>query len=105
MTSYKNFILDFGFRIQKNTPSTKFEQDLANILAKMQVSSHSEQKVAMATLEINKNCHYMQNAPHRCEVKLEKFRFDIMCRFGVIKESLSGGWNTPPPPQGEIGLR
>ena len=32
MTSYKNFILDFGLRIH-NAPCTKFEQDQANILA------------------------------------------------------------------------
>ena len=34
MTSYKNFIVDFGFRIQKYPPPpfTKLEQDQANIL-------------------------------------------------------------------------
>ena len=37
MTSYKNFIIDFGFRIQNIPPYTKFEQDQANILANMQV--------------------------------------------------------------------
>ena len=78
----------------KNTPCTKFEQDQANILENMQVSSffysatHSQQKVAMATPEINKNCHYEQNNPHKCRIKLGKFLFDILCFFGVIKESL-----------------
>ena len=57
----------------------------------------------MATPKINENCHYMQNDSHKCKIKLKKFHFDILCRFGVIKESLPGGWN-PPPPQGEIGL-
>ena len=45
----------------------------------------------MATPKINKNCRYVQNDPHKCKIKLEKFHFDILCRFGVIKESLSGG--------------
>ena len=59
----------------------------------------------MATPKINENCHHMQNDPHKCKIKLEKFHFDILCRFGVSKESLPGGRNPPPPPQGEIGLR
>ena len=57
----------------------------------------------MATLEINENCHYVQNDPHKCKIKLQKFHFDILCRFCVIKESLPGGWQNPPPP-GEIEL-
>ena len=32
----------------------------------------------MATPEINKNYHYVQNGPHRCKIKLEKFHFDIL---------------------------
>ena len=55
----------------------------------------------MATPEINENCRYMQNDPHKCRIKLGKFHFDILCRFGVIKESLPGGGICPP---GEIGL-
>ena len=50
----------------------------------------------MATPEMNENCHYVQNDPHRCEIKLEKFHFDILCCYGVLKESLPGGG--PPPP-------
>ena len=38
----------------------------------------------MATLKINENCHHVQNDPHKCKIKLEKFHFDILCRFGVI---------------------
>ena len=56
----------------------------------------------MAIPKINENCHYVQNDPHKCKMKLEKFHFDILCRFGVIKESLPGGRNPSPP--GEIGL-
>ena len=59
----------------------------------------------MATPKINENCLYMQNDPHKCKIKLEKFHFDILCRFGVIKESLLGGGILPlPPAPGEIGL-
>ena len=54
----------------------------------------------MATLEINENCHYVQNDPHRCKIKIEKFHFDILCRFWVIKKSLEeGGGIAPPPPR------
>ena len=55
----------------------------------------------MATPEINENCHYVQKDPHKCRIKLGKFHFDILCCFGVIKESLPGGGRIPP---GEIGL-
>ena len=43
----------------------------------------------MATPKIYENCHHVQNDPHKCKIKLEKFHFDILCRFGV----------------GEIGLK
>ena len=56
----------------------------------------------MATPKIGENCRYVQNDPHKCKIKLEKFHFDILSRFGVIKESPPGGRN--PPPSGEIGL-
>ena len=57
----------------------------------------------MAAPEINENCYFMQNDPHKCKIKLEKFYFDILCRFGVIKENLLGEAESAPP--GEIGLR
>ena len=57
----------------------------------------------MATPKINENCHYVQNDPHKCKIKLEKFHFDILCRFGVIKESLEREKGEIRPP-GEIGL-
>ena len=103
-------ILDLESKIPPPPPPpththTKFEQDQANILANIQVSSlfysatHSQQKVAMATSEINENCHYAQNDPHRCKIKLEKFHFDILCCYGAIKESLPGEQNPPPSPR------
>ena len=57
----------------------------------------------MATPEINENCHYVQNDPHRCKIKPESFHFDILCYYGVVEESLRGGGRNPPP--GEIGLK
>ena len=57
----------------------------------------------MATLEINQNCHCVQNDPHTCKIKLETFHFDILCCFGGIIESLLWGTESAPPP-GEIGL-
>ena len=38
MTLYKKFLVDLDLE-SKNTPYTKFEQDQANILANMQLSS------------------------------------------------------------------
>ena len=58
----------------------------------------------MATPETNEKCYYVQHDPHKCKIKLEKFQFDILCRFGVIKGSLLGGAESAPPP-GEIGLK
>ena len=58
----------------------------------------------METPEINKNCPYVKNDPHKCKIKLGKFHFDILCCFGVIKGSLLRGAESAPPPQGEIGL-
>ena len=44
----------------------------------------------MATPEVNENCHHVQNDPHRRKIKLEKFHFDILWSYGVIKESFPG---------------
>ena len=72
MSLYKKFIIDFRFKIQKYSPppAPHFSMNKANILENMQVSSlsysatYSEQKVAIATPEINENCHYVRNDPH-----------------------------------------
>ena len=45
----------------------------------------------MATSEVNENCHHVQNDPHRCKIKLEKFHVDILWCYGVVKKSLPGG--------------
>ena len=57
----------------------------------------------MKTPKINENCHYVQNDPHNCKIKLEKFHVDTLCHFGVIKGSLPRGAESAPPP-GEKGL-
>ena len=59
----------------------------------------------MATPETNEKCYYVQHDPHKCKIELKKFHFDILCRFGVIKESLLGGGGAESAPPGEIGLR
>ena len=56
----------------------------------------------MARLEVGGNCHHVQNDPHRCKIKLEKFHFDILWCYGVTEESFPGGQN--PPPSGKVGL-
>ena len=55
----------------------------------------------MATPEDNENFRYVQNDPHRCTIKLEKFHYDILCCYGVMKGSFpeGGGGKTWPPSQ------
>ena len=50
----------------------------------------------MATPKINENCHYMQNDPHKCKIKLEKFHFDILCHFWSYYGKSPRGRNPPP---------
>ena len=45
----------------------------------------------MATPEDNENCHHVENDPHRCKIKLEKFHFDILWCYGVFKEGFPEG--------------
>ena len=56
----------------------------------------------MATPEVNENCPNVQNDPHRCNIKLEIFHFDMLWCYGVIKESLRGVAESCFSP-GEIG--
>ena len=51
----------------------------------------------METPKINESCRYVQNDPHKCKIKLEKFHFDILCRFGVVIESLPMVAESAPP--------
>ena len=51
----------------------------------------------MATTEDNEKCHYVKNDLHRYKIKLGNFHFDVFCCYGVIKKSLPGGRNPPPP--------
>ena len=53
----------------------------------------------MPTPKINESCYYVQHDPHKCKIKPEKFPFDILCRFGVIKESLPRRGRICPPPR------
>ena len=76
MMPYKNFIVFSGLRMQKY-PYTKFEQDQANILPNMEVSSlfhsatHLYQKVVKAAPEDNENCHHVQNDPKGVRLSLK----------------------------------
>ena len=96
MTSCKNFIVDFGFRIQEyllhqiGERSSQYLGKYASFFT-FPFRDTFIQKLAMATPEINENCHYIQNDPFRCKIKLEKFHFDILCCCGVIEKSLPGG--------------
>ena len=57
----------------------------------------------MITPKINENFHYVQNDPHKFETELGRFHFGILCRFGVIKESLLGGGGAESTPQVRYG--
>ena len=56
----------------------------------------------MATPKINENSDYVQNGPHKCEIKLEKFLF-ISCAVLELLRKVSQGGGIRPP--GEIGLK
>ena len=55
----------------------------------------------MPTPEINENCHYVKNDPHRCKIKLENFTL-IACVVMELLRKVSRGVVRRPP--GEIGL-
>ena len=52
----------------------------------------------MATPKINENCHYVQNDPHKCKIKLEKFHL-ISCDILELLRKVSRGGGIHPPPQ------
>ena len=52
----------------------------------------------METSQYNEYCQYMQYDPQRCKIKMGKFHFIILWRFGVIEERFQGGIHPPPPP-------
>ena len=56
----------------------------------------------MVTPEINENCHYVQNDPHRCNIKLKNFIL-ISCAVMELLRKVSQGGGPPLP--GKIGLR
>ena len=41
----------------------------------------------MATPKVNENCHYVQNDPYKCKIKLEKFHFDILYCYHYVMEN------------------
>ena len=54
--------------------------------------------VAMATLKINKNCHYVQNDPIGVRLNLENFIL-ISCVIVELLGKVSQGGGIRPPPQ------
>ena len=50
----------------------------------------------MATPEINENCHYVQNDPHRCKIKLENFISTSHAVSELLGKSPGGGGIRPP---------
>ena len=44
----------------------------------------------MATPEDTENCHHVESESQRCKVELEKFHFNMLRCYGVIKESFPG---------------
>ena len=107
MTWYKNFFVDFGFRIEKYPPSPNLSKikpiswQICKFLH-FSVQRHIHNKrLPWQHLRLMRIVIYVQNNPHKRKIKLEKFHFDILCRFGVIKESLPGRGESTP--LGEIG--
>ena len=65
--------------------------------------THWKQKVAMATSDNNGYWQNMQNDRQWCKIKVRKFPFNILWRFGVMDENPGGGGGFRPPVR--IGLR
>ena len=60
----------------------------------------------MVTPEINENCHYVQNAPHRRKINLEKLHLDTLCCLELLRKvSQGGGRNCPPSPVKPIAVK
>ena len=105
MTSYENFPVEFGFRIKKYPPAPNLSKIKPISCQKCKFLHffiprhiHNKRLPWQQTPEVNQNCHHVQNDPHRCKIKLEKFHFDILLFYGVIEDT------PPPPPPGAIGL-
>ena len=98
MTSYKNFNVDFGLRIQKYS-SAPNSNKIKPIFWQICKFFHISIKDTFRT----KGCHgdtwdqwelsLCAKWLHKSKIKLEKFHVDILCCYGVIKESLPGGRN------------
>ena len=58
----------------------------------------------MTTPEVNENCHYVQNDPHRRKIKLEKFHFDILWCSELLRKVSEGRGGVESTPLGEIGF-
>ena len=101
MTSYKNFlsILDL---VSKNTPYTKFEQDQANILANMQVSSlFHNKRLPWQYLRLMRIVVMCKMTPINVRLNLKNF-ISISCAVLELLRKVSQGVESTPP--GEIGL-
>ena len=44
------------------------------------------------------NCHHMQKDPQRCEIKLEKFHFNILRCWEVLRKVSRGAESASLPP-------
>ena len=103
--SYKNFIDGFGFRIQQY-PRTKFEQDKANILPNMQVSSlfysvtHSNVRLPWQQLKLMRIVTMYKVTPIGVKLNLKNFTL-ISCGVMELLRKVSQGEGIPP---GEVGL-
>ena len=57
----------------------------------------------MATPKTNENCHYVQNDPHKCKIKLKNLTVISCAVLELLRKVFQGGRNPPLPP-GEIAL-
>ena len=112
MTSYKNLTVDFRFRIQKS-PSpyhilSKIKRQYPGKYASFFTFLFCDTFITRGchgTLEINENCHYVQNDPHRCKINIEKFHFYVMGLLRKVSQGSEIRQPPPPPPACQIGLR
>ena len=101
MKSDKNFIVDFGFRIQKYPPAQNLSK-IKPISCKIckflhfSIPRHIHNR-RLPTPEINENCHYVQNDPISVGLNLENIILISCAVLELLRKVSQGGQNLPPP--------
>ena len=110
MTSYKNFIVDFGFRIQKYSPAPNLSKikPISWKICKFlhfSIPSHIHNKrLPWQHLRSMRIVIMCKMTPISVGLNFENFIL-ITCAVLELLRKVSQGGRNPPPPPGKIGLK